>query len=152
MAFDMSFLQDPNFLQGMGRAGDAFSRGEPAGVALNPDALIRQIQMQKAGADQGTMMREMLKKMLAGNSGGGEGLGSLATPTSSNNINPTPRGTAGPDAVTTKRTADGTTTTVVEPSPENLSSFGTSTPPEAVKATPNKGGTGTSPFFKALFG
>lgn len=44
---------------------------------------------------------------------------------------PTPIGTAGPDSVVTKQTADGTTTTVQTPSERNLSTFGTSVPPEA---------------------
>lgn len=134
-------LQDPNVLQGMGNAGEAFSKGATAGEALNPANLIRQIQSQKAGG-------ALLKQILAGAGTG--------TPT------PTPLGMPGPDAVTTKKTADGTTTTIQEPSAENLSTFGTSVPMEAMsnsgnypsvfnQGTPAGGGADQSPFWKALF-
>jgi hypothetical protein len=122
-------LQDPNILQGMGNAGAALSSGASVGEALNPATLIRQIQTQKAG-------NELLKQILGSKSG---------TPT------PTPLGTPGPDAVTTKKTADGTTTTIQEPSAANLNTYGTSVPPEATPAMSTSGGSGSSPFWQALF-
>ena len=57
---------------------------------------------------------------------------------------PTPIGQPGPDSVTTKQTADGTTMTVQTPSMRNLNTYGTSVPAEA---TPAKGGVSDqSPF------
>ena len=60
-----------------------------------------------------------------------------------NNLNPTPKGQAGPDSITTKQTADGTTTTIQTPSKANLNSYGTSTPPETQSAkSSGSGGSG----------
>ena len=64
---------------------------------------------------------------------------------------PTPIGQPGPDSVTTKQTADGTTTTIQTPSQRNLQTYGTSVPPEA--QTSQMGGVSDqSPFFKQLLG
>lgn len=63
-------------------------------------------------------------------------------------VKPTPKGQPGPDSVTTKQTADGTTTTVQTPSERNLSTFGTSVSPESMKG----GVSDQSPFWKALLG
>lgn len=64
---------------------------------------------------------------------------------------PTPVGQPGPDSVTTKQTADGTTTTVQTPSQKNLQTYGTAVPPEA--QTLQEGGVSDqSPFFKQLLG
>ena len=52
-------LKDPNFLQGLGRAGESLSNGDPFGVAFNPSSLINQIQVQKAN-------QELLSKILGG--------------------------------------------------------------------------------------
>lgn len=65
---------------------------------------------------------------------------------------PTPIGTAGPDSVTTKRTADGTTQTVITPSERNLSTFGTTAPPEATPAATGGPIGGMLPLWKALLG
>lgn len=61
---------------------------------------------------------------------------------------PTPKGQPGPDAITTKQTADGTTTTIQIPSTQNLNTYGTSAPPETMKG----GVSDQSPFWKALLG
>lgn len=63
-------------------------------------------------------------------------------------VKPTPKGQPGPDSITTKQTADGTTTTVQTPSERNLNTFGTSVPPESMKG----GVSDQSPFWKALLG
>ena len=66
-------------------------------------------------------------------------------------LSPTPIGQPGPDSVTTKQTADGTTTTIQTPSQRNLQTYGTSAPPEA--QTSQMGGVSDqSPFFKQLLG
>ena len=66
-------------------------------------------------------------------------------------LSPTPIGQPGPDSVTTKQTADGTTTTIQTPSQRNLQTYGTSVPPEA--QTSQVGGVSDqSPFFKQLLG
>lgn len=67
-------------------------------------------------------------------------------------VKPTPKGQPGPDSITTKHTADGTTTTVQTPSDENLRTWGPNVPPESMK-TPTMGGVSDqSPFWKALLG
>ena len=121
-------LTDPNFLRLLAGMGSGFSKGLGAGEAIGgaTTEMIRNQQVQKAGGN-------ILKQLLAGGT----------TPT------PTPKGMAGPDVVTTKRTADGTTTTVQEPSAANLSTFGTNVPAESIPA-PTVGGTNQSPFWKAL--
>jgi hypothetical protein len=132
-------LQDPNMLQALGNMGESISKGEPIGTALNPANLIRQIQTQKAGS-------ELLKQILSGNNSKlGSGSSKTSTPT------PTPIGAPGPDTVTTKKTADGTTTIIQEPTAENLSTYGTSVPLEATPAMATGGGSGSSPFWQALF-
>lgn len=120
-------LTNPNFLRLLAGMGSGFSKGLGAGEAIGgaTTEMIRNQQVQKAGGN-------ILKQLLGGGT----------TPT------PTPRGVAGPDVVTTKRTADGTTTTVQEPSATNLSSYGTNVPAENMSA---KGGAvEQSPFWKAL--
>ena len=63
----------------------------------------------------------------------------------------TPKGQPGPDSITTKQTADGTTTTIQTPSAQNLNTYGTSVPPETM--TSNNGGVSDqSPFFRNLLG
>ena len=122
-----NLLTDPNFLRLLAGMGSGFSKGLGAGEAIGgaTTEMIRNQQVQKAGGN-------ILKQLLGGGT----------TPT------PTPRGVAGPDVVTTKRTADGTTTTVQEPSATNLSSYGTNVPAENMSA---KGGAvEQSPFWKAL--
>ena len=61
---------------------------------------------------------------------------------------PTPKGQPGPDAITTKQTADGTTTTIQTSSEQNLNTSGTSVPPESMKG----GVSEQSPFWKSLLG
>ena len=63
----------------------------------------------------------------------------------------TPKGQPGPDAITTKQTADGTTTTIQIPSERNLNTYGTSVPPETM-ASNNGGVSDQSPFFRNLLG
>ena len=123
-----NLLTDPNFLRLLAGMGSGFSKGLGVGEAIGGPTveMIRNQQAQKAGGN-------ILKQLLDGGT----------TPT------PTPRGVAGPDVVTTKRTADGTTTTVQEPSAANLSTFGTNVPAESIPA-PTVGGTNQSPFWKAL--
>ena len=70
-----------------------------------------------------------------------------------NNSQVTPKGQAGPDSITTKETADGITKTIQIPSQRNLSTYGTSVPPESIKAPSVQGGVSDqSPFWKALLG
>ena len=123
-----NLLTDPNFLRLLAGMGSGFSKGLGVGEAIGGPTveMIRNQQAQKAGGN-------ILKQLL----GGG------VAPT------PTTKGMAGPDVVTTKRTADGTTTTVQEPSAANLSTFGTNVPAESIPA-PTVGGTNQSPFWKAL--
>ena len=65
----------------------------------------------------------------------------------------TPKGQAGPDSITTKETADGITKTIQIPSQRNLSTYGTSVPPESIKAPSVQGGVSDQgPFWKALLG
>lgn len=169
-----TLFQDPNFLQGLGRAGEAFSRGEPAGVALNPSELIQQIQNQKAGGE-----------VLAGIFGPPTGAlqAPAPAPTSASTIptgasvgrnegtllegqpipewlreaiklGVTPQGSPGLDAFDVKNTADGSTITMRAPSPKNLSTYGTNVPAEAVPATVPPGGERDKyqGFFQALLG
>lgn len=159
-----ALLADPNFQQGLGNAGQVIGNGGSFAEALNPSALIAQIQQQKATAE--------LLKMLSGRMGsnpattpgtkdvsnlGGEGAGLSTTSSPTMDdwnklITPTPIGMPGPDSVITKKTADGTTTTVKTPSKENLSSFGTSVPAEAQPKTSGLEVGSTPPFFQALLG
>lgn len=171
-----TLFQDPNFLQGLGSAGEAFSRGEPAGVALNPTNLIRQIMTQKANA-------ELLKSILGPQ---GQETTSQTATTPQTTTAPqtvaspppillegqpipgwleeavkkgvTPRGLPGLDAFNVQHTADGATVTMKAPSPQNLATFGTNVPAEAVPATatstPSIGGERDkyAGFFQALLG
>ncbi|MCK5019803.1 MAG: hypothetical protein KAS32_22280, partial [Candidatus Peribacteraceae bacterium] len=103
-----------------GGMGAKLGAGQSVGEALDPSQVVGDISAQKAGS-----------QILSG-------------------ILPTPVGQKGPDAVTTKQTADGTTTTITEPSEANLGSFGSTTPAESIKATPPAGGQDFSPFFRGL--
>jgi hypothetical protein len=157
MAFDFgAMFSDPNFLQGLGNAGEVIGSGGSIAEALNPADLIRAIQTQKAGQDVLGQIFGTGKTTPVTQAGGGVGTGSgPGTATGASlPIEPTPRGQAGPDAVTTKRTADGETTTIQTPSAQNLSTFGTNVPVESItQPQPSGGGTlGPSPFFKSLFG
>ena len=64
-------------------------------------------------------------------------------------LSATPKGTMGPDSITTNTTADGETITVKNPTLANVNSYGTSVPPEAVPKITLNGGP-QSPFFQAL--
>ena len=136
------FSTDPNMLQYMGNMGQKLQAGQGWAAAMNPSDTIRNIQFQKA---------------LGGKKGDGK------TSYFNNLLNPTPVGQPGPDSVTIKRTADGTTVTSQLPSAENLSTYGTTVPPEAVPATqvpsvpqpvmPQAGGVSDQrPFWGALLG
>lgn len=61
---------------------------------------------------------------------------------------PTPKGQPGPDSITTKQTADGTTTTIQMPSAKNLSNYDPNVLPETMKG----GVSDQSPFFRNLLG
>ncbi len=146
-------FNDPNFLQYLGTAGSKFAQGQPAGQALDPSGMIGQKTEQQA-------IGELLQGLL--NPTKGTDLGSVGDvqqmlPTEESQRigtmkgglqTPTPLGSPGPDSVTTKQTDAGTTTTVVEPSEKNLSTYGTTTPPEAMMGGRDSGSA--SPFFKAL--
>jgi hypothetical protein len=135
--FDFSTLfSNPNFYQALGKMGAGMSGKGTVGEAIGSTSadMIKQSQMQKA-------MQGLVDSLKV-----------------------TPKGQAGPDAVTHKITADGTTTTIQSPSEANLNTYGTSVPPES------KVGTGTSaaptastdnsqalnqsnsPFWRALLG
>lgn len=159
MAIDfMQLLNDPNIIRGIGEAGSALSRGEPFGVALDPSQMIRRMQSQEA-------TKQLLAQILGGEQPSGQNLtntgitGITAYDSKAGKpvtLTPTPQGQAGPDSIveTTKRTADGTTTTttVKEPSQRNLDTFGTSVPLEAQPQQSTQTGKDMSPFFQALFG
>ncbi len=158
-----SALSDPNIIQGMGNAGQVLQQGGTFGEAFNPADMIRNMQQQKA-------TKLLLDNMLGDGdlqSGGATGIEKILsglispvadtkTPTTNltdnfgvaGNILPTPKGSPGPDAVTTTRTADGTVTTIKEPSARNLSTYGTSVPPESVRG----GSRSTVPFWQTLLG
>lgn len=154
-----ALLADPNFQQGLGNAGQVIGNGGSFAEALNPSALITQIQQQKA-------MGELLK-MLSGRgtapatSQVGQVSPTMNSQTSGTSptiddwnklITPTPIGMSGADSVITKKTADGTTITIKAPSNENLSSFGPSVPAEAQPKTSGLEVGSTPPFFQALLG
>lgn len=160
----MGLLSNPEFLQGMGQAGAALSRGESFGEALNPADLIAQIQKRKA-------TEQLLNRILGGAKTEGEINSGVQTsgglPTDVDTgmstglpeeslLNPTPKGMKGPDAVTIKKTADGTKMTIDTPSERNLSTFGTSVPAESVPASTSSPTTGKPgeqlPFWQALLG
>jgi hypothetical protein len=112
---------NPQFLQMLAQAGSSLGKGNSVGTALG-DAASQAARMQ-------TLM----------------GKNPQLTPT------PTPVGQPGPDSVTTKQTADGTTTTIQTPPQRNLQTYGTSVPPEA--QTSQMGGVSDqSPFFRNLLG
>ena len=154
-----ALLADPNFQQGLGNAGQVIGNGGSFAEALNPSAQIAQIQQQKATAE--------LLKMLSGRGtapatsqvGQVSPTADPQVPRTSPTMNdwnklitPTPLGMPGPDSVITKKTADGTTTTVKTPSKENLSSFGASVPAEAQPKQSGLEVGSTPPFFQALLG
>jgi hypothetical protein len=143
-----ALLADPNFQQGLGNAGQVIGNGGSFAEALNPSALIAQIQQQKATGE--------LLKMLSGRGAAPatSQVGQVSPTMDDWNqmTTPTPKGMPGPDSVVTKRTADGTTTTIATPSKENLSSFGTSVPAEAQPKTSGLEVGSTPPFFQALLG
>ena len=120
----MGLLENPNFLQLLAGMGAGFGSGKSAGEAIGGPVMgmIRQGQMQKAG-----------QPLIDG-------------------LMPTPKGQAGPDAITRNLTADGETITIKSPSERNLNTFGTSVPAESQVAQLPAGGQGPSPFWKALLG
>lgn len=139
----MKLLADPNFQQGLGQAGAALGMGESFGEALDPSDLIAQIQEQQAN-------KELLDRILG--QVGGPSATTPTTPVTGGTPTPTPLGQAGPDSVTKKVTADGTTTTISEPSEANLNSFGTTTPAESIKGDATNRVSGELPFFQTLLG
>lgn len=166
-----NFLSDPNMLIGMGNAGEALSKGASFGEAFNPAGLLSQIQGQKATSallkqmfgnwdalNTGTPVANIMKSILGGGTDttvdesetlGSSNISSFKNPQSYfQNIQPTPKGQPGPDAVTENRTADGTTMTIKSPSATNLSTYGTSVPLETMKGGSQQG---QSPFWKTLF-
>lgn len=108
-------FSDPNFLQWLGQAGAGIARGDSIGEALNPAAAIAQASEQRVA-------EELLQRMM------GQQEGPAEPPV------PTPKGQKGPDSVTTKQTADGTTTTIQSPSDKNISTYGTNVPLESQPA------------------
>lgn len=121
--------------------------GQDGSYSMNPDMLKMLAQMgqgfgkgQSAGEAIGAPTSEALRmQALQGNN--------PQIP------EPTPKGQPGPNSVTIKKTADGTTTSIQTPSERNLSTYGTSVPPESMKAPSVQGGVSDqSPFWKALLG
>jgi hypothetical protein len=138
-----NLLADPNFQQGLGQAGQAIAGGSSVAEALNPADLIRQIQTQKAS-------EALLSRILGGT--GKQEVSALEKP-GEFEFEPTPLGQLGPDSVVTKRTADGTTTTVSEPSAKNLETFGSTVPAESIRGDATNRRVGSElPFFQTLLG
>lgn len=161
MAFDFNkLLADPNFQQQMGRSGQIISNGGSVGEALNPAEAIRNAQAQAATM---AMLKQMFPQLNApvANAPAPSGapapmqnaqpyqLPQQADPLAPmKGLEPTPIGQEGPDSITKNTTADGVTYTVKAPSKQNLNTFGSRTPPEAVA----NNSAGSSPFFQALLG
>lgn len=116
---DGSWQANPDFLKMLGGIGSSFGQGKSAGEAIgNP------------------VMEALRMQALQGNN------------PQVNKLTATPKGQPGPDAITTKETADGITQTIQTPSERNLNTYGTSVPPETIR-----GGEHTqSPFWEALLG
>jgi hypothetical protein len=127
----MSLFSNPNFIRFLGQAGAGMSPKGSVGYGIGNavDQTERSMQLQKAMSGQ---------------------INGLQPP------KVTPKGQAGPDSITTKQTADGTTQTIQTPSEAKLSSFGMTTPPESKStaaisgATVAGGGSDHTPFWKAL--
>lgn len=135
---DWSFLSDPNMQQWMGNAGQKLQAGEGWAAALNPSDVITNVQMQKAVGGYPTKQSEGKKPsafdFLMG-------------------MEPTPKGSAGPDSINLTKTADGTKMSFSMPSDANLNTYGTSVPPEAYKAPISGGGVSEQPpFWEMLLG
>jgi len=119
---------NPNFFSMLGQLGAGLGRGESFGEAGGNAAVanIRAKAMQEAG---GQVFPQLMQS-------------------------PTPQGQAGPDenVTTIKETADGKTISRVSkiPSAKNLSTFGTSVPPESVTSLQGGGVSDQSPFWGAL--
>lgn len=120
----------------------------------------------ETGADGGFQLNPQFLQMLAQTGAGlgkgqsvGEALGGATSQTlrmrtlmGKNPLVPTPKGQPGPDAITTKQTADGTTTTIQTPSQRNLDTYGTSVPSESMPGKSDGGVSDQSPFWRALLG
>ena len=119
---DGQYNINPQFLQMLAQAGSSLGKGNSVGTALG-DAASQAARMQ-------TLM----------------GKNPQLTPASA--FTPTPIGHPGPDAITTKQTADGTTTTIQMPSAKNLSNYDPNVLPETMKG----GVSDQSPFFRNLLG
>ncbi len=140
-----ALLSDPNFQSQLGRSGQIIGNGGSVAEALNPAQSIDNTQTQTATAN-------LIQQLLGGKQQPQQGTQTSGAPTT--NVQPwqppkpTAIGQAGPDSVATKTTADGTTHTVSEPSPQNLASFGKTTPPESQSLAQNGGSS--VPFLQAL--
>lgn len=139
------FQLDPNFLKVLASVGTGFGQGKGAGEVLGGAAtnLIgnRAVQENVSPILQNMQDLQQQQKL-------------AATPqlSVSPQMKVTPRGQPGPDSITTKQTADGLTTTIQEPSTANLTTYGTSVPPESVsnQQMMPQGGGAASPFWQAL--
>lgn len=147
--FDLNaLLTDPNFLQGMGNAGETLSKGGTFGEAFNPANLIRQIQAQKAGAgavDKNQRLMTMLSEALSGK-----------TPTNSTtNPTVTPANQEGPLSI--KHEA-GKPSVMTMSTPETIAAAKAADPKDAYGTNPSlesvqaNRGSASSPFSEALFG
>jgi len=121
------FQMNPNFLQFLAQMGSGFGSGKGAGAAIG-DATSASLRAQAMQGVGGQVFPQLMQS-------------------------PTPQGTVGPDenVTTIKETADGQTVTRTSkiPSAQNLSTFGTSVPPESMAS--NSGGVSDqSPFWQAL--
>lgn len=157
-------LQNPNFLQLLGNAGQTIGSGGSVGEALNPADIIRNVQSQQA-------IQQLLSQMFP-QTNTQKALAPPYTGTGSATAAPyqqpqagglqnianlmqglppvTPVGTPGLDSRTVTETADGKVTTTKEPSQQNLSTFGTTVPAEAQPLQAQK--EKKLPFPQALLG
>lgn len=115
--------------------------GQDGNFQMNPQ-LLQMLAQTGAGLGKGQSVGQALGESTA------QALRMKALMGQNPQMIPTPKGQPGPDSITTKQTADGTTTTVQTPSDRNLNTFGTSVPPESMKG----GVSDQSPFWKALLG
>ena len=118
--------------------------GQDGQFQMNPQ-FLQMLAQTGAGLGKGQSVGQALGESTA------QALRMKALMGQNQQLTPTPIGQPGPDSVTTKQTADGTTTTIQTPSQRNLQTYGTSVPPEA--QTSQMGGVSDqSPFFKQLLG
>lgn len=139
------FQLDPNFLRALAQVGTNLGQGKGAGESLGTAATTL-IGNRAAQENVSPMLQNMQDLQQQ------QKLATTPQLSVSPQLKVTPKGQPGPDSITTKQTADGLTTTIQEPSTANLTTYGTSVPPESIsnQQMMPQGGGATSPFWQAL--